>query len=104
MTHFLKYFSQGTCETTWNDFKCNCADGYDGRLCEFKLPCAIMTCPQQSTCHNIGWKGFECVSEVAFQGTETVSPHYHLISNELSNVAFSSISFRLVVCITQTMD
>lgn len=77
-----KCLNGGTCEVTWNDFKCNCAEGYAFRLCEFKLPCAIMKCPEGSTCQNIGWQGFECVSEVAFQGTGDVSPHYHLMSSK----------------------
>lgn len=96
--YILQKINTGSCETTWNDFYCKCREGFAGRLCEVKLPCAIMSCPSQgSTCVNIGWTGFECISEVAFQGSE-VSPHYHLISTEIDTITFNSVGFRLVMC------
>ena len=34
-----------------NDYKCSCAPGYNGRLCEFEIDeCSLNPCNQQGVC------------------------------------------------------
>ncbi|ODM96171.1 hypothetical protein Ocin01_10504 [Orchesella cincta] len=83
----------GKCNTTWNDFKCDCYDGYDGKRCEKRLPCSDVTCPERSACRNIGHTGFECVADAAFDGKGTATPHYILRSNAPADLTFSKLNF-----------
>jgi protein crumbs len=84
----------GTCQVTWNDFNCLCTPQYDGKVCDTRLRCADVVCPEGSVCHNIGWTGFECVAEAAFDGKDKESPHYILSSTEKDNITFNEASFR----------
>jgi len=86
----------GTCEITWNDFRCGCPDGYDGKVCEVLLPCATLKCPPLSKCHNLGWHGFECKSDAAFDGRGTASPHYRFITQNPLNISLNESSFRYI--------
>lgn len=87
---------RGTCEVTWNDYKCDCYDQYDGRQCDVRLRCADVTCPERSACKNIGHNGFECVADAAFDGKGHTTPHYYLKSNATADLTFNELSFRLV--------
>jgi hypothetical protein len=85
----------GTCLVTWNDFTCLCTHEYDGKTCSHLLPCAVVACPAPSTCRNLyGGNGFECEAEAAFDGSGTLSPHYHLASADPENLTFNQISLR----------
>ena len=93
----------GTCEVTWNDFKCHCKEGvYDGKTCDVMLRCAMVKCPSGSTCHNIGADGFECIADAAFDGRSTSSPHYELKSNDIEQVKIPTVSFRYIYNTCQT--
>ncbi|CAL8126422.1 unnamed protein product [Orchesella dallaii] len=83
----------GACSTTWNDFKCDCFDGYDGKRCDKRLPCSDVNCPERSACKNIGHTGFECVADASFDGKGTTTPHYILRSNAPADLTFSKLNF-----------
>lgn len=86
---------RGYCNTTWNDFVCDCFEGYAGKQCEIRLRCADVRCPDKSACKNIGYTGFECVTDAAFDGKGYTTPHYILKSTVTpTDLSFSEISFR----------
>ncbi|KAK9871195.1 hypothetical protein WA026_011476 [Henosepilachna vigintioctopunctata] len=58
----------GTCEVTWNDYKCHCLRGSKGKNCNELEFCEIETCPSGSECKNLE-DGFECITNASFDAT-----------------------------------
>lgn len=64
----------GICHVTWNDYRCECVDGWKGRNCSEKEFCFWYDCPGESTCVSLS-DGYECLTNATFNG-ETSSVSY----------------------------
>ena len=60
----------GECRITWNDYQCQCKDGYKGRDCEELEYCFWNECPAGSTCRSL-IDGHECITNATFDGLTT---------------------------------
>lgn len=79
----------GTCEVTWNDFRCNCKIGHKGKQCEEMEFCHLKDCPTGSECRNL-IHGYECVANITLNGTAS-RLHYTLVKGDQST-PFSDIT------------
>ena len=60
--------NDGICQVTWNDYHCQCPQGYKGRNCQQKEFCFWYTCPLSSSqCVSLE-DGHECISNATFNG------------------------------------
>ena len=57
----------GTCHVTWNDYRCECKEGWKGRNCSEKEYCFWNKCPGESTCVSLS-DGYECLTNATFNG------------------------------------
>ena len=57
----------GICHVTWNDYRCECKDGWKGRNCTEKEFCFWFKCPGESTCVSLS-DGYECLTNATFNG------------------------------------
>lgn len=71
-----------TCKNTWNDFICICPRGYFGRFCQDTQFCELTTCPGRAVCQNLD-DGFECITNVTFQGDDTKPLAFTFYQKEL---------------------
>ncbi|XP_078685403.1 uncharacterized protein LOC144918448 isoform X9 [Branchiostoma floridae x Branchiostoma belcheri] len=55
----------GVCTVTWNDFECDCPQGFTGKNCSETDFCVSSPCPSNSTCNNLD-DGFECLASATF--------------------------------------
>jgi len=85
--------NSGICETTWNDYKCNCQDGYKGEDCEAKEWCYWLECPDSSTCRSLS-DGHECITNATFNGLTSSVTYTPSISPTSSMTNSISASFR----------
>merc|ERR1719266_2238559 len=60
----------GECKVTWNDYQCQCQDGYKGGDCEELEYCHWYKCPADSTCRSL-IDGHECITNATFDGLTT---------------------------------
>merc|ERR1719278_21762 len=58
----------GKCKVTWNDYQCQCEDGYKGGDCEELEYCHWYKCPAHSTCRSL-IDGHECITNATFDGS-----------------------------------
>ncbi|CAG9772773.1 unnamed protein product [Ceutorhynchus assimilis] len=59
--------NRGSCENTWNDYKCICERGFKGKTCNELEFCEIEGCPEGAKCNNIEG-GYECIANSTFTG------------------------------------
>ena len=57
----------GICHVTWNDYRCECQQGWIGRNCADKEYCFWNDCPGESTCVSLA-DGYECLTNATFDG------------------------------------
>ncbi len=50
----------GTCEVTWNDFECDCPNGFGGKNCSELTICAYDPCPFSAECLDRDDGGYDC--------------------------------------------
>ncbi|XP_072176797.1 uncharacterized protein [Diadema setosum] len=79
----------GVCQITWNDFECDCPNGYGGKNCSLETVCSTDPCPLEATCVDRDG-GFECVTPATFDGTSSVVTYDNTINatRELDTVSF----------------
>ncbi|ELU08663.1 hypothetical protein CAPTEDRAFT_215070 [Capitella teleta] len=85
--------NNATCQVVFfNDFKCNCVDGYRGKNCSEPDFCFYATCPGESLCENLD-DGFECLKPATFNGISSLIQYSSSIaeSNALSTI---NVDFR----------
>ena len=85
----------GSCLNLWNDYTCQCNDGYTGRNCTDIEYCFWRQCPDGSTCKSLK-DGHECISNSTFNGmnsTIMLRPDFAEIKNGSINDEIS-ITFR----------
>ena len=75
----------GTCHVTWNDYHCECQDGYRGRNCAEKEYCHWYECPEGSTCNSLD-DGHECISNATFNGVNSTIEYHQLSIDSAENV------------------
>ncbi|KAK0172673.1 hypothetical protein PV328_005963 [Microctonus aethiopoides] len=63
-------YHNGTCQVTWNDFRCICPRGYTGKTCQEMEFCQLQDCPDGSKCQNLDG-GYECIANATFDGIST---------------------------------
>lgn len=51
--------SEGICSITWNDFECDCPNGYGGKNCSEETICSMNPCPGGADCLDRD-EGYEC--------------------------------------------
>ena len=77
----------GTCQVTWNDYRCECQQGWKGRNCADKEYCYWNKCPGESTCVSLS-DGFECLTNATFNG---VSASVSFKPENFPNSSYSSV-------------
>lgn len=79
----------GSCHVTWNDYRCECTEGYKGNNCEEIEYCHWNNCSAGSVCNSIVG-GHECVTNSTFNGVNTTITYNPSLSD--SSVRIDSIS------------
>ncbi|RZC41757.1 crumbs [Asbolus verrucosus] len=81
----------GTCENTWNDYRCICARGYKGKDCSDKEFCELQKCPDGSVCKNLE-DGYECIANATFDG-KSAALQYRLVTspNSTKTVSYDTL-------------
>ncbi|XP_022085321.1 protein crumbs-like isoform X2 [Acanthaster planci] len=81
----------GTCEVTWNDFKCHCPSGFGGKNCSELTICAKENvCPPEAECKDLP-DGHECVVDATFNGVSSLVTY---TSNISQSTVLNSITLR----------
>ena len=83
--------NEGSCHVTWNDYHCQCQDGYRGQDCAEKEYCFWYECPLGSTCNSLD-DGHECISNATFNGVNSTILVYPQLSVESENFVNASSS------------
>ena len=91
----------GTCHVTWNDFHCQCQEGYRGRNCADKEYCFWYDCPVGSTCKSLV-DGHECISNATFNGVNSTYVAYPQFSIDEETVNSTSVGDNEIVIYLRT--
>ncbi|XP_070177359.1 protein crumbs-like isoform X2 [Littorina saxatilis] len=79
----------GTCsDVFFNDFQCECPDGYLGKDCSQPDFCKPNSCPTDSSCNSLHL-GFECISTVSFNGASVITYSTSLLPDDLPSQTIS---------------
>ncbi|VDM62043.1 unnamed protein product [Angiostrongylus costaricensis] len=84
----------GTCHNTFNDFDCNCKNGFYGKRCERKDHCFNSPCPENGECKNVG-DGYIC--KFFRWSTEIHFFSLSLMAFEMSGPVETTASFKLTI-------
>ncbi|OWA49854.1 Protein crumbs [Hypsibius exemplaris] len=80
----------GTCEVTWNDFRCTCPIAFRGRTCELSNFCLSNECPSShAQCKKVD-DDYECRTSISFLDTSG----YVTYVPTKSSSSFQRVSFR----------
>ena len=80
--------NNGTCHVTWNDYRCECKEGWKGRKCNDKEYCFWNKCPaDESTCVSRS-DGYECLTNATFNG---ISSSVSVRPENFPNSSYSSL-------------
>nr|CAH7754904.1 unnamed protein product [Callosobruchus chinensis] len=87
----VNHCHHGTCENTWNDYRCICPRGYKGKVCNELEFCELEGCPQGSLCKNLE-DSFECISNSTFNGLQNPMKYtLAMFDKETNSVVFDSL-------------
>ena len=82
--------NNATCSNVfYNDFYCNCTEGFKGKVCAELDFCLNTQCPDDSECYDT-FDGFECVANATFDGVASLVQYDHSLPNITE---FSSLRF-----------
>ncbi|XP_030853956.1 protein crumbs homolog 1 isoform X2 [Strongylocentrotus purpuratus] len=81
--------SEGICSITWNDFECDCPNGYGGKNCSEETICSVNPCPGGADCLDRD-EGYECLTPATFSGSGSMIKYNNSLNTtrELSTITF----------------
>ncbi|XP_063966506.1 protein crumbs homolog 1-like [Lytechinus pictus] len=81
--------NEGVCEITWNDFQCDCPNGFGGKNCSEETICSRNPCPGGAACLDRD-DGYECLTPATFSGSGSLIMYTNSlnISREINTITF----------------